>query len=116
MAGFNCNIRYLKGKGNVCADLLSRAVGAGEDHEDPPVDIYDRNYRVRAINSNLFESKQFASHKNDDDSSVMYERPTLPGIDIIREQESGKNIFDPKGRIKNGRDTKTEQEKIILMH
>ena len=78
MAGYNCSIRYLKDKDNVCADLLSRAVDASEDHQDPPV---DRNYLICAINSNLFEPKQFASYKNDDDLSVTYERTTLPGID-----------------------------------
>ena len=66
---------------------------ASEDHEDHPVDIDDRNYQVSAINSNLFEPKQFASYKNDDELSVTYERPTLPGIDIIREQESDKDIL-----------------------
>ena len=37
------------------------------------------------------------------------------GIDIIRDQESDKDILDLKGRIKNGRVTKTEQKKFILI-
>ena len=45
----------------------------------------------------------------------MYEPPTLPGIDIIRKQESDKDILDLKSRIKNGRATQTEQKKFILM-
>ena len=53
MTGYNCSIQYLKGKDNVCADLLSRAVDVKEDNVDSPVDIDDRNYLVRAINSNL---------------------------------------------------------------
>ena len=73
MAGYNCRIRYLKGKDNVCADILSCVVNASEDHEDLPVDIDDKNYLVSVINSNLFEPKQFASYKNDDNSSMMYE-------------------------------------------
>ena len=79
MTGYNCSKRYLKDKDNVCADLLSRAMDASEDPEDPPVDIDDSNYLVRTINSNLFEPKQFASSKNDDDLSVTYERPMLSG-------------------------------------
>ena len=70
MAGYNCSIRYLKGKYNVCADLLSRAVDASEDHEEPPGDIDDRYYLLSAINSKLFQPNQFASYKNDDVSSV----------------------------------------------
>ena len=114
IAGYNCIIQHLKGKDNACADLLSRAVDASEDNEDTPIDIDDRSYVVSAINSNHFEPKQFASYANDN-SSMTYERPTLTGIDIISEQESDKDILDLKVRIKNGRATKMEQKKFILM-
>ena len=43
------------------------------------------------------------------------ERPTLLGIDIIREQGSNKDILDLKSRLKNGRATKAEQKKYIVM-
>ena len=84
IAGYNCIIQYLKGKDNACTDLLSCAVDASEDNEDPPVDTDDRSYLVSAINSNRFEPKQFASYKNDN-TSMTYERPTLTGIDMIGE-------------------------------
>ena len=115
MAGYNCTIQYLKGKDNVCADLLSRAVDVEEDSVDSPVDIDDRNYLVSAINSNLIEPKEFASYKNPDESSMTHERPTLQGIDMIREQESDKEILDLKSRLKNGRAKKIEQKKYIVM-
>ena len=111
MAGHNCSIQYLKGKDNVCADLLSRAVDVKEDNVDSPVDIDDRNYLLSAINSNLIELKEFASYRNVNDSSVTPERFTFQGIDIIREQESDKDILDQKIRLRNGRATKTEQKK-----
>ena len=112
MAGYNCSIQYLKGKDNVGADLLSRAVDVKEDNVDFTVDIDDRNYLLCAINSNLIEPKEFASYGNVDDSSETPERPTLQEIDIIREQETDKDILDLKIRLRNGRATKAEQKKI----
>ena len=102
MAGYNCCIQYLKGKDNVCADLLSRAVDMKEDNVDSPVDIDDRNYLVSAINSNLIEPKEFTSYRNVDDSSETPERSTSQGINIIRAQESDKDILDLKIRLRNG--------------
>lgn len=115
MTGYNCSIQYLKGKENVCADLLSRAVDVKEDQVASPIDIDDRNYLVGAINSNLMEPEEFAFDENVENSSEAPERPTLQGIDIIREQESDKNILDLKMRLKNGRATKTEQKRYIVM-
>ena len=116
MAGYNCSIQYLKVKDNVCADLLSRAVDVKEDNADFPVDIDDRNYLVSAINSNLIEPKEFASYGNADNSSETPERPTLQGIDIIKEQELDKDILDLKIRLRNGRATKAKQKKYIVMN
>ena len=45
----------ISGKDNVCADLLSRATDRSKNNDDPPIDVDDRNYVIRAINSNLFE-------------------------------------------------------------
>ena len=115
MAGYNCSIQYLKCKDNVCADLLSRAVDVKEDNVDSPVDTDDRNYLVSAINSNLIEPKEFASKRNVDDSSKTPEQPTLQGIDIIKKQESDKNILDLKIRLKNCWATKVELKNFIVM-
>ena len=109
MAGYNCSIQCLKGKDNVCADLLSRAVDVKEDTVDFTVDIDDRNYLVRAINSNLIEPKEFASYGNADDSSEMPAQPTL------QEKESDQDILDLKIRLRKGRATKAEQKKYIVM-
>ena len=112
MAGYNCSIKYLKGK-DVCADLLSRAVNASESDDDQQVEIDDRNYEISAINSNLFEPKQFASYKDNDDPAVTRERPKMQGVDLIREQESDKDILELECRIKNGKATTIEQRKYI---
>lgn len=64
------------------------------DNDDPLVDGNNRYYLISAINLNLFKLKEFASYKNDDDSSVVAKWPTLQRINIIREQESDKDILD----------------------
>ena len=52
-----------KGKDNVCADLLWQAQDESKNDDDPPIDIDNRNYAIRAINSNLFELKEIATCK-----------------------------------------------------
>ena len=105
IASYDCKIPYLKSKDNVCADLLSRAVDESKNNDGPRVDIDVRNYIIRAINSNVFELKEFTSCKNAEDPLMTHERPSLLGIDVIRVQESDKDILDLKSKIKNGRAT-----------
>lgn len=73
MSGYNCSIHYLRGKDNICADLLSHSRDASGDNDDPPVNVDDRNYLISVTNLNLFEPKEFALYKNADDSLVVYE-------------------------------------------
>ena len=101
MSGYNCSILYLKSKDNVGADLLSYVIDANEDNVNSPEEIGDRNYLISAMNSNLIKPREFASYRNDDDLSVMPNRPTLQGIGIIREQETDKDIIALKNRLKN---------------
>lgn len=115
MAGYDCTIQYLKGKDNVCADLLSRAVNASRDEDDPPVEIDDRNYTVSAINSNRFEPREFVSHKDDEGSPVVSERPTLSGLDMCKEQDADSQIVELKKRMRSGKTSKMEEKKYIIM-
>ena len=46
---------------------------------------------------------------------MIYERPTLLGIGMIREQASDKKILDLKSRLKNGKATKAKQKKYLVM-
>ena len=57
ISGYNCNIEYIPGMENTCADLLSRK----PDKDDSPdekaflePDINDNKFEVDAINSNQF--------------------------------------------------------------
>ena len=61
----------------------------------------NRNYEIRAINSNLIKPKAFAAYKNAKDLAKMYKRCLLLWVDVIRGQESDKDILDVKSRIKN---------------
>ena len=115
IAGYNCDIQYLQGRDNVCADLLSRAVDAPGSDDDQQVEIDDRNYSVSVINSNQFEPKEFASYERDDDPASTSERPIIQGLDLISEQEEDRDISELKRRIKGGKATKLERKKYILM-
>ena len=52
LSGYNCKIKYLAGKDNTCADLLSRIseqLEAESIHLEPGVD--DRTYQVNVLNA-----------------------------------------------------------------
>ena len=115
IAGYNCSIEYLQGKNNVCADLLSRSIDAPRVDDSKEVEVDDRTYQVAAINSNEFEPRQFAAYKDDVASTTAYERPTIEGIQLVREQEADRDILELKYRLRNGKATKLEQKKFIIM-
>ena len=52
ISAYDCQIRHLAGRENVCADLLSRSTGASEDKIFKPLDLDDRTYEVGVIDSN----------------------------------------------------------------
>jgi len=115
IAGYNCKIEYLQGKSNVCADLLSRSKGAQKEGSEKTVEVDDRAYEVSAINSNHFEPRDFASYIRETSQPTEFERPILPDVDMIREQDSDKDILELKNRIKKGKATKLEQKKYLIM-
>ena len=92
LAGYNCKKEYLQGKGNVCVDLLASSKDAPREEGEKPLGIDE----VNAINSNHFEPRKFASDKNEVPYPIEYERPVLPDIDKIREQDADKDILDLK--------------------
>jgi hypothetical protein len=68
IAGYNCNIEYIVGKENTCADLLSRSQPQPEKTNKPHTgdnniehDISNNAFEISTINSNKFNSKQFAN-------------------------------------------------------
>ena len=92
MTGYDCKIQYLKGGVKVCADLWSRVVDRTKKNDDFPVDIDNRNYVICTLNLNLFKLKECVSCKNVEDPAMTHKRPSLQEIDVIREQESDKDI------------------------
>ena len=91
IAGYDCKIEYLKGRENVCADLLSRSKNAPEVDSEEQVEVNDKTYEVGAINSNEFEPRDFATYENRP-AGTSEALPTLPEVDMIGEQELDKDI------------------------
>ena len=123
IAGYNCQVEYIKGTENHCADLLSRIpVKKGDKEklqqsqdgkstpEDEELDIDDRSLEIGAINSNEFNPRDFASSHVDPPGDVI-----KPDIDLqedfnmVEEQQKDDEIGKLKNRINKGTATKAEQ-------
>ena len=68
IAGYDCNIEYIEGNENMCADLLSWPQPRPEEINKPHTgdnnighDISNNAFEISTINSNKFNSKQFAN-------------------------------------------------------
>ena len=49
ISGYNCSVQYLKGRDNVCADLLSRAVELEDSDDEQRVEIDDISYQFQSV-------------------------------------------------------------------
>ena len=60
LRGYNCNIEYIEGKKNVCADTLSclpHPTDSFDNSRDSISDITDRTFEVNLINSSDINPK-----------------------------------------------------------
>ena len=64
--GYNCEIEYIEGRKNVCADMLScllhRPSYSNYDNEVSGPDITDNTFKVSMINSGNVNPKAFAQY------------------------------------------------------
>ena len=120
IAGYNCQVEYIRGNENQCADLLSRIpFKKGEKEklqqsksapEDEELDVDDRSLEIGAINSNEINPRDFASSHVDPPGDVI-----KPDIDLsdhfnmVEEQQKDEEIGKLKNRMNKGTATKAEQ-------
>ena len=120
IAGYNTQVKYIKGKENHCADLLSRIPfkeGEKEELQQPkstPEDeelyIDDRSLEIGAINSNEINPRDFASSHVDPPGDVLKPDIDLPeDFNMVEEQQKDEEIGKLKNRINKGTATKAEQ-------
>jgi hypothetical protein len=71
IAEYDCNIEYIAGKENMCADLLSRPQPRPEEMNKPHTDdnnlepdINNNAFEISTINSNKFNSKLCLNLRN----------------------------------------------------
>ena len=78
MSGYNCNIKYIEGATNACADLLSRhpdkvkeTQNSDEkvDRDQTVLDVNDNLFEINVLDSNQFDPKSFASCNLPDEKS-----------------------------------------------
>ncbi|MEW8548463.1 MAG: reverse transcriptase domain-containing protein, partial [Candidatus Thiodiazotropha sp.] len=117
--GYNAVIRYLPGRLNTVADLLSRTPGSktkastDEPLEDVVPDVSDKSYQINTINSNEFNPKNFASCNFKEKDSL--EKPNTLGYDMVTEQSKDPDLCLIKTQLETGQANKTLQRKHIVL-
>ena len=108
IGSYNCEIQYLKGDENVCADLLSRRPNDDKKpqndndtvEEEIPI-ISDMTFEVAALNSNTFEPKEYLTAQTEA-KSVDEPLPKLENFDMSLEQGKDEVLMDIKGKLDKG--------------
>ena len=116
IAGYDCEIQYIKGSMNNIANFLSRMpVQVGEENasgnEEPQID--DRYLEVNVINSDKIDPKAFVASKLPDVDLLDELLPKLGHFDMSVEQNKDKLIVEIKKQLEENTGTNTIQNNYI---
>ena len=104
--GYNCEIQYLKGEENVCADLFSRSPPPYDDNESLPDP--EEGFEINAvINTNDLDLNQ-AHVANEAQSQENQPIPSADNFNIKEKQDEDENIKKLKKRLLNNTAKKAE--------
>lgn len=126
VAAYNCKVEYIEGRYNCCADLLSRLpTDASEEPQETQetqeeaqdiLDVDDRALEIGTLNSNRFRPKDYASCEVNEPDDIVKPQMDLPqDINIIQEQENDQDIVQLRARLSNGKATKTEEGRYLVI-
>jgi hypothetical protein len=109
-------------KENICADLYSRPQPRPaeinkphtEDNNIEP-DISNNAFEISTINSNKFNSKQFANCNVEVSDLPTKDDVSFKNFDMTVEQEQDKEISEIKDQLLHGKENKKVQNKFILI-
>ena len=122
IAGYDCEIQYIKGSMNNVADFLSSTpvqVGAenqsltenASGNEEPQID--DRYLEVNVINSDKIDPKAFVASKLPDVDLLDEPLPKLGHFDMSVEQNKDKSIVEIKKHLEENTGTSTIHNNYI---
>ena len=122
IAGYDCEIQYIKGSMNNVANFLSRTpvqVGEGNQiltenmsgNEEPQID--DRYLEVNVINSDKIDPKAFIASKLPDVDLLDEPLLKLGHFDMSAEQNKDKSIVEIKNHLEENTGTNTVQNNYI---
>ena len=118
ISAYDCELQYIRGVKNTCADMLSRISHVDEEADTGPLkqeDAHDHTLQINCINTNQIDPRQFINAQTPVNNHV--ERPVLNKTDINMSHEQMKD--DELRRIKeqllNNEASKTTYTKYLVM-
>ena len=118
IAGYDCEVQYIKGSDNTCADLLSRSpLKEHQVNDDFTPDLSDKAFEVNALNSNQFDPNQFASCKVDHPTLNVPNSTelTLGNIDMAVEQQKDIEIVRLRRQLEEKKSSRSVQSKYLVI-
>lgn len=119
ISGYNCNIEYIAGTENSCADLLSRIPDNGDMQpaiENFEPDAHPNLFEIAVLNSNQFDVRQFASCDLPADDCLELPRGLLKGYNMAEEQNKDSEIVEFKTILRQGSPSKAVQKRYIVLN
>ena len=109
IGSYNCDIEYLKGSDNICADLLSRCYDKNDDITN------EQSYEVATLNSNQFTPKEFINVDLEDKQEKQDVPPKMGNLDMNIEQNKDSELHDIKVKMTTNKTDKKLFSKYLLL-
>ena len=114
IGSYNCNIEYVKGVDNCCADLLSRSPPEEEEDSLEAPHISDRALNVASINTNQMDVQEYLDQEVNVEEEKQ-EKITLEGFNLAEEQPKDQELLKIKEKLEQGTADKTTYAKFTTI-
>ena len=120
LRGYNCSIKYIEVKKNVCVDMLSclpHPTDSFDNIGDSIPDITDRILEVNLINSGDINPKRFAQYDHQyENKQCNKEELEIPGFDLVIEQSKDKEYVQLKERLQSEKISSSVASKYWIIY
>jgi hypothetical protein len=121
LTGYNCDVTYIKGTDNTCADLLSRSPSSEPFNESEAehisdIDVNRNTYEIGIVNSNQLEPKVFARCDLPQQDNCKVPKSTAICLNMTEEQNKDSDIVELKTMLRHSNPSKHQHRRHIILN